>query len=163
MKMNRLSILFGMITLLAGCQTDAKEESTPITGFVTDQKEDRILITESPSSKSNSNPRAVWVAQVPEKEWEGYKVKVWLEGPVQESYPEQAEGGKVKKVDVSRNEETDLTQQEALKKALDLNQSAKEAFAVESISYQPELDRWKIALQKIVSAGETVVEEIPDQ
>ncbi|WLR47162.1 DUF3221 domain-containing protein [Halobacillus litoralis] len=141
-----ITILIGL-TFLVGC--------TPsFSGYVMDKREGAILVVDpSPQDFSHTKEddryyEAYWAeGDAAENVEIGSKVDVWLGKYVQESYPGQVALKRAKAVPTSKPEGAQLTEYEALRKALNKKEDETyELWAVSSIEYEKDEDQWKIRL-----------------
>ncbi|WP_226581840.1 DUF3221 domain-containing protein [Halobacillus litoralis] len=165
-----------VILVLHGCGTaQTSEEYTPndektvsetpdITGFVMNQKEDRLLVVTPMIEASKTDFRAMWVSGVPKGTWVGKQVEVWINGEAAESFPEQAEADKVQELEMSEVQGADLKASEALSTALAETTDNEQIFAVELLSFNAETDQWTVELhQKGSSDGDNVKTTVKDE
>lgn len=160
---------------LAGCGSEttgdanqgaqSEEESVPdIEGYVMAKDEmERILVVSSSSQDFSDHGgdeefyNAMWVADVVPKVEIGQKVRVWLAGPVLESYPAQGGAEEVTILPDHQPEGADLSEAQAIRKALEQQPDA-ETWAIKEIAYDKDSDTWEILFYGILSNTETNIE-----
>ncbi|WJE15602.1 DUF3221 domain-containing protein [Halobacillus sp. ACCC02827] len=146
------------LILLAGCssapagsdyeetEAEAPPEQAEISGYVMEQEGSSILVV-TPTTESEEKGRAMWVSEAPDNEWTGKYVDVWTDGPIKESFPEQAPADKVSEVEMSEVEGARLTTSEALASALTDVEDDK-IVAVAEILFDEDDDQWQIVLKE---------------
>lgn len=131
-----------------------------MTGYVMDQEKDRILVV-SPTNDSNSGGRAMWVSGVPNELWLGKQVEIWTEGPIQESYPEQAKLKKISVLEMSDVNGADMEATEALSSVLS-EVETDYIYSVKMISFDEEADQWMVQLTEINPGNEEIKKIVED-
>lgn len=159
-------ILVLILTLsLLGCNSNNisdDEKNDPsvdmeIIGYVMQKDNERILVISQSAQDFSSTGGvkayydAIWFSKAPKEVEVGDKVSVWYDF-VAESYPGQSE---VKHIDVISSQKpngANLTESEALKKALESEEiKASDITVLKSIVYDKQADRWNIELKEIWS------------
>lgn len=171
MKTMHLCLLISMLILLVGCgpgsgvegmngqgQGDGSMENTndsepEIVGYVVKSEGGKMLVVSSEPQDFSATGgleefyNAVWVSDVQEKVHIGEKVKVWFEGPILESYPAQATAEKVLILPSTQPKGADLTEAQAIEKALDMKENGDEGvLAIKAVHYDPQTDKWEILM-----------------
>lgn len=149
------------VTLMA-CNASASENSSPndapgIIGYVMEKEDDRILVID-PEAQDFSETggvseyyNAIWFNNAPKDIGIGEKVKVWYDY-TRDSYPAQSEVMYIEVIPSQKPEGVNLTEGEALYKALTsqlLNTDS--IIVVKTIEYKKETDKWDIKLKEIWS------------
>lgn len=128
-------------------EAETEDVDPEITGFVMDQDENKILVVTPMDDESTQEGRAMWVSEAPEGLWVGKQVEVWVDGAIDESFPEQATADKVRELEMSEVEGADLKASEALSTALsEANQE--DILAVELLAFDQQSDQWTVKLNK---------------
>ncbi|SIS46314.1 DUF3221 domain-containing protein [Salimicrobium flavidum] len=142
--MKRILIaLCGMI-LLAGCSfPDYK-------GYVMEKEDRRILVVSPEAEGWNGNDDqkhydALWASGVPEDIEIGEQVEVWAD-TVAESYPGQANPEKINVLPADEPEAADLTEAEAIRKALEEKDHERGMKVIKSSEFKEEDDEWIIEI-----------------
>ncbi|WP_281974407.1 DUF3221 domain-containing protein [Halobacillus litoralis] len=155
-----IGLLVSFSFLVASCGTqesssqeydpaDEKEAPDPdMSGFVMEQEEDRILVVTSMNEETNQEGRAMWVSGVSSDSWVGKQVKIWIDGEILESFPEQAKAEKVQELEMSEVEGADLKASEALSTALSEIQSTEDILVVEMLAFDVDSDKWTVKLHR---------------
>ena len=167
MKQYMLIIAFIMlITSLLGCgmkkdhlsqgsSTDFNDKPG-IEGYVVAKEKGRILVVDPvPQDFSKTGGvsefyNAIWFSNVLSDIKVGEKVQVWFD-EVAESYPGQSKAKKIKVLKNNTPTGTDLTEAEAIKKALDQvhkKSTSVEVKAVKNASYDLSKDVWNIQIKQ---------------
>ncbi|HWO98432.1 MAG TPA: YobA family protein [Bacillus sp. (in: firmicutes)] len=143
--------LFSFLSiLLVGCN------GVPdIKGYVVKREKERILVVSDKAEDYSSTGGqkesydAVWVSDSPKDIKLGQRVQVWFSGPVMTSYPAKAGAKKVSIVKSKKPDGADLSETQALRKAL-LNKKndENEVIVVKRIKYDTKLDNWTIRLRE---------------
>ncbi|WP_160847941.1 YobA family protein [Pontibacillus yanchengensis] len=163
--MKKISLFF-IVTLLLSLVLTACFDGDKVSlgepdykGYVMDKKEGSILVvgTEPKDySKNGGDPEyysALWGSNAPDRIEVGQQVEVWVDGGVQESYPGQAKIGDVRVVSQEIEENADLSEAEALRKALNKINSVEGIPVVKSIKFSEKTNSWAIEIQ-VENAGE---------
>ncbi|WP_237417067.1 DUF3221 domain-containing protein [Halobacillus litoralis] len=134
-------------------------DSPDIYGYIMVKDRDGILVV-NPEGKDFSHTKeeedyheAIRVRMNTDAEV-GEEVEVWLEGGVEESYPGQANGDKIKVVPEKKPDGADLYPSEALRKAIDKHALGQGVVVVVSSTYEDEEDQWQITLKNTFSTEE---------
>jgi hypothetical protein len=149
---------FILVLLLAvsllGCSSDNSKDEAGITGYVMNKENDRILVVSSKAQDFSANGgvnefyNAIWFSKAPKDIKTGEKVMVWFD-IVAESYPGQSEVKEIAIVPGQLPEGADLTEADALNKALASEEvDANQVLAVESLEYNKQEDNWSIKLKE---------------
>lgn len=148
-------------------ETDGNRATNPdIEGYVVDKSGGRILVVDpNPQDFSSTGGvsefyDAIWFSNADEAIKVGEKVQVWFDA-VAESYPGQAKALKTKVIQSVKPNGADLTEAEAIQKAL-VNGEKPDAFitVIVSTEYDAATDIWKIFI-KYDEETEMVI-EVPD-
>jgi hypothetical protein len=150
-------VLLLAISLL-GCSSNNNNDSEAgITGYVMSKENDRILVVSSDAQDFSANGgvnefyNAIWFSKAPKDILIGEKVMVWFDA-VAESYPGQSEIKKISIVPGKLPEGADLTEADALYKALTSQEiDANQVLAVKSMEYNTQDDNWNIKLKDTMS------------
>lgn len=159
-------ILVLLLTLsLLGCNSNNirdDEKKAPsvdpgIIGYVMQKDNKRILVISqraqdfSSTGGVNEYYDAIWFSNAPNAVEVGDKVKVWYD-IVAESYPGQSEAKHIEVISSQKPNGANLTESEALKKALASEKiKAKDLTVLKSIVYDKQADRWNVELKEIWS------------
>ncbi len=145
----------------SGCSTGDVQQppdgTAGIEGYVTAVEGGRILVVSSEAQDFSSTGgvdefyNAIWFSNAPDSIKAGDFVKVWFDA-VAESYPGQSEAIHVEVVQGQKPEGASLSQSEALNKALRIHDQG--VYAVLSISYNQETDKWNIRLKDVMVMDE---------
>ncbi|TFB19587.1 hypothetical protein E3U55_10530 [Filobacillus milosensis] len=132
---------------------DAEQEFTgepDLTGYVVgkDKEKGRILVVD-PVPVEGDFHHATWGTFPPEHVNIGDEVHVWYYGMILESYPGQVTFGKLEILPSPKPESADLTQSEALNKALTSNTFDRETLIIEKIQYDSKDDLWNIEIKDV--------------
>jgi hypothetical protein len=141
-------VLLLTISLL-GCSSsnNNNDSEAGITGYIMNKENDRILVVSSYAQDLS----AIWFSKAPKDILIGEKVKVWFDA-VAESYPGQSEIKKISIVPGKLPEGADLTEADALYKALTSQEiDANLVLAVKSMEYNTQDDIWNIKLKDTMS------------
>jgi len=151
---------FILVLLLAvsllGCSSDNSKDEAGITGYVMNKENDRILVVSSEAQDFSANGgvnefyNAIWFSKAPKDIKIGEKVMVWFD-IVAESYPGQSEPKEIAIVPSQLPEGADLTEADALNKALASEAIENQVLAVKSIEYNSQEDSWNIKLKEALS------------
>lgn len=128
-----------------------------IIGYVMEKEEDRILVI-SPEAQDFSSTggiseyyNAIWFANAPKDINIGEKVKVWYEYTL-DSYPAQSEVIHIEVIPAQQHEGANLTEEEALYRALTSELIAADGLVVvKAIEYDKENGKWDVELKEIWS------------
>ncbi len=161
--MKRIVLVFVLVfsVSVTGCDIgkvqQPPEEPAGMEGYVTDIEENRILVvsieTEDFSDRGGVEEfyNAIWFSNVSDGIKAGDFVKVWFDA-VAESYPGQSKAIHVEVVQEQKPEGANLSKSEALNKAL--RSHKKGGYAVRSILYDQETDKWNIRLKAVMGEKE---------
>lgn len=173
------TILAAFVLLLAAC---GERTGTPkasgqpsdhsefvYAGFIVGMEGNRILVTGSVEKDFSANGgashyyEATWFSNAGSGLEVGQRVRVWPEGGIAESYPGQGKASRVEVVEPPKAEGADLTEAEAIRKALEAPRgSGMFPPAVKAAEYEAESGRWRIELAQNGDAGTAVI-EVPDR
>lgn len=162
-----VSVVLVMTIILLGCgkesvadganqQAEAEEESRKeqepdLEGFVMRIENSTILVVSEESEDFSATGgmsefyKAIWVSGVREELNIGQKVQIWIDGPILESYPAQAQ---VKFIEVLPNERIDgatLTKTDVIQKALDAIDT-EDVIAIKSMNFDLEAHSWTVEI-----------------
>jgi hypothetical protein len=147
-------LLLSLTMPLLGCSSENSNEEAGITGYVINKENDRILVISSDAQDFSDSGgldefyNAIWFSKAPKDIIIGEKVMVWFD-IVAESYPGQSEVKKIAIVPSKLPEDADLTEADALNKALASKEiDANQVLAVKSIEYNKQDDNWSIKLKE---------------
>ena len=130
-----LMILFCMVVVACGIEGADEQSEADIIGYVLDKTDGSIFVVSKQTQDFSANDGldeyydAIWLSDAPKHIEIGEQVKIWYDGPVQESYPM---GGKVGKLEVvlgNKHEGADWSEAQAIAKAIEY-QKPKEHIAV---------------------------------
>ncbi len=157
-------IFIGLLTLLilTGCNsmTTVFRGTPNITGYVMDKNDEAILVVSTEPedfSQSGGNERffdAVWASNAPDNVAIGEEVSIWFEGGVNQSYPAQAAIGELNTLSSPTPGGADLSEAEALNKALTQEEFVDDILTLQSISYDNDEDEWTVVLEETNSYEE---------
>lgn len=146
-----LLILFLSNLWLIGCTT---HKEPGIEGYVVKKGDGRILVVASAPKDFSSTGglaefyNAIWFSNAPGKVKVGDKVQVWFD-VVAESYPGQSEAEKVEILPEKKPKNADLTEAEAIRKALAPERiSQYEVPAIKSVNYNEAADIWEVLVKQ---------------
>ncbi|NSL53108.1 YobA family protein [Bacillus sp. P2(2020)] len=161
-----LIIAFIILLSLIGCGTKKDHlslgsssdfnDKPGIEGYVVAKEKGRILVVDPvPQDFSKTGGvsefyNAIWFSNVLSDIKVGEKVQVWFD-EVAESYPGQSKAKKIKVLKNNTLSGTDLTEAEAIQKALDQvhkKSTSVEVKAVKKVSYDPSTDLWRIQIKQ---------------
>lgn len=155
--------LFILMMVIASCSNE--DEEPTIIGYVIDKLDNQMLVvSKDPQDFSDDGGiaeyyDAISLSEVPVEVNVGELVKVWVEGPIAESYPMQAKAGKVEIVNIANPDGADMTQSEVIQQAIE---EVDRTVAIRNIKFDKEADIWKLELREIID--ESVFEvEISDE
>ncbi len=139
----------------AGHQQPEVSDGPPsIEGYVTGREDGRMLVVDpipqdfSASGGMKEFYNAIWFSNVPENMNIGEKVQVWFD-VVEASYPGQAAAKRVRAVQAEAPDRADLTEAEAIRRALAADQADTTQVAViRSATYDEAADAWSIQLKR---------------
>ncbi|SDJ09221.1 DUF3221 domain-containing protein [Salimicrobium halophilum] len=142
--MKKILITFFVMIVLSGCSFPDYE------GYVIDKEDGRILVVSSEAEGWNNNDDqkhydALWASGVPKDIEIGEKVEVWAD-TVAESYPGQANPNKINVLPADKPEAADLTDAEAIKKALTEVENENGMPVVKSSEFQEADDVWIVEI-----------------
>lgn len=142
-----------LVVSLLSCSSDDSKGEAGITGYVMKKDNDRILVVSSEAQDFSSDGgvdefyNAIWFSEAPKDIKIGEKVMVWFD-IVAESYPGQSEIIEIEVVPSQLPEGADLTEADALNKALVSGDIENQVLAVKSIEYNSQEDNWNIKLKE---------------
>lgn len=152
-------VLLLTISLL-GCSSNNNnnnDSEAGITGYVMSKENDRILVVSSdaqdfsPDGGVDEFYNAIWFSKAPKDIMIGEKVMVWFDA-VAESYPGQSEIKKISIIPGKLPEGADLTEADALYKALTSQEiDTNQVLAVKTMEYNTQDDNWNIKLKDTMS------------
>jgi len=175
-----LTFLAAFVVLLSACgertgaSNDGSGQSSEepefvYTGYIVDRKGDGILVTGpvemdfSDNGEAYHHYEATWFSNAGTEHGIGERVRVWPDGPIAESYPGQGKAGRVEAVASQKPEGANLTEAEAIRKALEAP-DADGMFppSVKAAEFKANTGHWRI---EIAHNGEarTVVVTVPDE
>jgi hypothetical protein len=168
--MKKILVLFSVLSsILIGCgtnppsshtgttnttQEEPAENSMNMEGYVIQKQPKQILVV---NPTPNEYTDAVWFSNVPDSIEIGDKVNVSFD-ILLESYPGQAEAKEIKKLESHKPQGADLTEAEAIQKALTGNGT--ESMILSKLQYNHESDKWRIEFENI--EGDKVNHDIED-
>lgn len=139
---------------MTGCTQILTTFSEPnITGYVVDNSDESVLIVSNQPDDYSSTGGieefydAVIASNAPDNVEVGDYVEAWYDGGIDQSYPAQATIGTLSILPNEQPEGADLTESEALKKALSQYSSEDHPLVVNSISYNDDQNTWSIVLE----------------
>lgn len=152
-KVFSLALVLLIAVPLLGCSADNSNDEAGITGYIMNKENDRILVVSHEAQDFSSNGgvdefyNAIWFSKAPKDIEIGEKVMVWFD-MVAESYPGQSEIKKIAVVPSRLPEGADLTEADALNKALTSEATdTNKVLAVKSIEYNSQENNWNIKLK----------------
>lgn len=147
-------ILFCMVIVACGTEGADGQGEADIIGYVLDKKDRSIFVVSKQAQDFSANDGlneyydAIWLSEAPEDIEIGEQVKIWYDGPVQESYPMGGKVGKLEVVPGNKHEGADWSEAEAIDIAIQ-QQKPNEHIAVKSIEFDKELAFWKIEFKEL--------------
>lgn len=157
-------VFFALLILIVavstmGCNLTSKEpprsDEPGIIGYVMNKESDSILVINPEAQDFSSSGGvseyydAIWFTNAPQDIEVGEKVKVWFDN-VMDSYPAQSEVIHLEVIPSQTPNGANLTESEALKKALTSELSNMESLiVVKNINYANKSDSWDIKLKEI--------------
>ncbi|CAM3816822.1 DUF3221 domain-containing protein [Alkalicoccus chagannorensis] len=111
-------LIAGLALMLAAC-TNQEEEPPDIEGFVMDEDEDQVLVVEESGEDDPASHGAVWASGDTSGAATGDHVQLWYDDGAAESYPLQAEIGRIDVVDSMDVDGAELDRSGALHEALE--------------------------------------------
>lgn len=164
--MKRIFLLSTFLLLslfLFGCggNNNAFQGEPEYEGYVVDEKNGSILVVASKAKDVNEDGNAdyysaLWGSNAPSRVRVGHQVEVWVDGGVDDSYPGQAKIGKVNIVSKEKPGAADLTEAEAVQKALKKLDEEKGIPVIQSAEFFEEKDRWVIKVLVKLAGEESV-------
>ncbi|MFB6467444.1 YobA family protein [Cytobacillus sp. Hz8] len=170
----RASLITLFSIILFGCDIKEKEDKIgsidervtnfSIEGYIMKKQGDRILVVRSqPKDFSSTSGKeefyeAIWVSDITNEVELGQKVRVWIDGPIMESYPAQAKADKVIPVIADNQIGADLSEEEVIRKALSSErENVKDFFlpVIKSVTFDKESDSWKVEIKDEEGTGVT--------
>nr|WP_144919520.1 YobA family protein [Paenibacillus bovis] len=164
-------ILFFVAIILAACgqanadgNTDEKGKPD-IIGYVMDQNESRILVVSVEAQDFSANGGlseyydAISLSNVPDNVNVGQMVKVWIDGPVADSYPMQGKISKLEVVESSKPDGAKMTEEQALRKIIKAQPTKQ--MAVRSIKFNNDSNIWMVEFKEVPD-GDVITIEIKD-
>lgn len=160
------SLILLSLLVLTGCSTIAGliRGEPDISGYIMDERVHEILVVSTePADYSETGGTeefydAVWVSRVTEVTEIGDYVEVWFDGGVETSYPAQAAMEELEIIEPDQPQGADLTESEALRKALAQEPFEEEVLTVMSLSYDESVDEWTVELRNTNSYEDTTIE-----
>ena len=163
-KFIRILIMSGLLFKLIGCSMNSENIETDhsnnpddkpgMVGYVVDRESSRILVVDPvPQDFSSTGGlsefhNAIWFSNVPEEIEIGEKVQVWFD-MVAESYPGQSEAIKISIIKSEKPDNADLTEAEAIHRALTSDEWKKKGITViKSVNYDAEEDVWVVQIKQ---------------
>ena len=136
---------------------DTPRDEAGITGYVMAMENGRILVVNPDAQDFSATGgvkefyNAIWFSNVPQDIKLGERVNVWYD-LVMESYPGQSEVKHIEVIPSEKPEGVNLTEAEALSKALTSQEiNANEITVVKDIAYNNKTNKWNINLKQIWS------------
>ncbi|MFC5465353.1 YobA family protein [Lederbergia graminis] len=164
-------ILFFLVIILAACgqanadgNTDEKGKPD-IIGYVMDQNDSRILVVSAEAQDFSANDGlseyydAISLSNAPENVKIGQMVKVWIDGPVADSYPMQGKISKLEVVESSKPDGAKMTEEQALRKIIKAQPTKQ--MAVRNIYFDNTKNIWKVEFKELPD-GDVITIEIKD-
>ncbi|MCP3032922.1 YobA family protein [Halobacillus sp. A1] len=144
--------LFTVLFLLGGCSSDEEQEDLgkpEIEGYVTNQEDDRILVTDPEPEDANGNGEddyydALWGSDAPDDVEIGQYVEVWVKEGVETSYPGQADIKEVEVQSTEAPEGADLSEDEVIRRALE--EVEQDVRIIESVAFDVGEDLWRVSV-----------------
>lgn len=138
---------------------DTASVAPGIVGYVTDKENGRILVINPDPQDFSANGgvkeyyEAIWFSNASEDIDVGEKVRVWF-GAVRESYPAQSDIERIEVVPGQKPEGANLTEPEAVYKALMSQEKHNGLFlVVTSVKYQQASHEWEVQLKEAQGEG----------
>jgi hypothetical protein len=158
----RLIIISGLLLTLIGCSmldnintdhSNTTGDKPGMVGYVVDRENSRILVVDPvPQDFSSTGGlsefyHAIWFSNVSEEIEIGEQVKVWFD-MVAESYPGQSEAIKISIIEGEKPEKADLTEAEAIRRALTSEWKTRGISVIKSATFDPETDVWEVLIKQ---------------
>lgn len=139
--------------LLSGCDPLASNVKPGIEGYVVKKVDGRILVVDPlPQDFSSTGGmkeyyNAIWFSNAPKKVQVGQKVKVWF-NIVATSYPGQSSSKKVTILPSNHPTKANLTESEAIRKALTpLVTAADEVLVIKTVEFHKVTGIWNVLIK----------------
>lgn len=157
MKQKCFSVAISILLfILAACgnSTTNEQVEADIIGYVLGKTDESIFVVSKQAHDFSANDGvseyydAIWLSNAPKEIEIGKQVKVWYEGPVQESYPMGGTVGKLEVVSGTEHEGANWSEAEVIAKAIE-KQSQREHIAVRSVDFDRDSALWKIGFKEL--------------
>lgn len=154
-----LLVVVSLVISLLGCSANDStvvKDDPGLVGYVMSKEGDRILVVSDKAQDFSSTGGidefydAISFSKAPKDIKIGDKVKVWFD-VVAESYPGQSEVKSIELIASQKTNGSDLSESEALNKALTSKEVENKVAAVKSIEYNAQQDKWNIKIKDISS------------
>lgn len=105
--------------------------------------------------------KAIWISGVQEDVKIGEKVKVWVDGPILESYPAQGRATSIEVLTMEKPEGAILTEADVIRKVLEKREEVG-ALAIKLIHFDQDTSVWTVHLKNTFTNREETV-HVDDQ
>lgn len=150
----RIVVLFGLLAmLLISCQGKEFSGEPDLHGYIIEKAADRILVISKEAQDFSDTGGidqfydAIFLRNAPKDVEVGQEVRVWIDGPVEESYPAGGTVGKLEVVPIAEPEGAQLKTYQAVQKAL--AQAPEDWVAITNVTFQAETKTWLVTYASI--------------
>lgn len=158
-----LIVMLLLAVSFAGCLGNTPNTDPGMTGYVMQRDAERILVIDTEAQDFSETGgidefyNAIWFSDAPDNIVIGENVNVWFD-VVADSYPGQAKAEHIEVIPSEKPDNADLTEAEALHKALMSLESDAGNLVVRSIEYEDEDKLWTIELKELWEEGTRTIE-----
>lgn len=148
-----LILIFALSMILVSCQNEA-DNPPDMHGYVIEKDEYQILVINkeaydfSDTGGIDNFYEAMFLRNPPNELEVGHEVYVWIDGPVEESYPSRASIGDYEIVDVKEPVSANLTTKEAVQNALE-ELGEGNWVAITDVQFDEESKKWRVTYVSI--------------
>lgn len=159
MKSIEVSLCLFIFIFTAACSN--QHDQPHFIGYVVDKSESRVLVVSSSPQDFSDNGGvkeyydAISLAGVSNEVKIGQLVSVWVDGPIAESYPMQAEASKVEIVDEEKPEGANMKVNEVIQQAI---HKVNRMVAIRDVEYNENTEMWNVELVEIIDGSVFEVE-----
>ncbi len=162
-----LLVAVGLVACNISAEKQNEHKKPDIFGYILDKSGQSIFVVSKDAEDFSDNDGvdeyydAIWLSDAPKNLKIGQLVKVWYDGPIQESYPAGGKVGEIEVVTVANTKGAILKETEALKKAVEIRKPNGN-LAVRSIEFDKVEKTWEIEWKQI-PYGDGLTTEVNDE
>lgn len=151
-----LFLLLMVVVIMIGC-TERYSGKPNIHGYVIDVSEKKILVISkvaqdfSDTGGISNFYDAIWLSKASKDIEVGQEVRVWYDGPVEESYPAGGTVGKIEIVKKNQPETANINESKAIQLAIQ-QLGSEGLIAINSVTFDGVEKRWKVTYE-IINMG----------